>query len=190
MGTVQLNPVTFPWLSGNENHAGKAQDKSLLGKDDFLRLLVTELKYQDPLDPMKDRDFIAQMATFSTLEQSKNLNNSFEELTNTVKDILLPGFLLQQATTLIGREVRYRVPVAAGNEGATETEETILSGIVKSVSLQGGKLVYLIGDREVEQQSILEVGNWMINPADTWNYYYPQDQGAEQYEQEEGGQPG
>ena len=48
-----------------------------LGKDAFFKLLITQLQYQNPLEPMDDRDFIAQIAQFSALEQMQNLNHSF-----------------------------------------------------------------------------------------------------------------
>ena len=49
-----------------------------LGKDAFLQLMITQLRYQDPLDPMDNKDSIAQMAQFSALEQMQNLNNNMQ----------------------------------------------------------------------------------------------------------------
>jgi flagellar basal-body rod modification protein FlgD len=51
-----------------------------LGKDDFMKLLVTELRHQDPTQPMADREFIAQMTQFSSLEQMQNINSNMSSL--------------------------------------------------------------------------------------------------------------
>lgn len=58
--------------SGATNIFGKAGGE--LGKDEFLQLLVTQLRYQDPLSPMQAEDFAAQLAQFSSLEQLMNAN--------------------------------------------------------------------------------------------------------------------
>jgi flagellar basal-body rod modification protein FlgD len=64
---TKINPVRQP----NQN----------LGKDDFLKILITQLSYQDPTSPMEDKQFIAQMAQFSTLEQMTGMAKDFAKLT-------------------------------------------------------------------------------------------------------------
>ena len=51
-----------------------------LGKDDFLKILITQLSHQDPTQPMQDKDFIAQMAQFSSLEQITNMSQGMGKL--------------------------------------------------------------------------------------------------------------
>ena len=64
------------------------EEQSILGKDDFLRLFIEQLKNQDPLDPMDDKEFIAQMAQFYSLEQLSNLNKSGQGVLAAQNDII------------------------------------------------------------------------------------------------------
>jgi len=82
---------------------------AVLGKDDFLQLLVTQLRHQNPFEPMEDKEFIAQLAQFSSLEQLQNLNSNV--MANSDLDYLLSQTISNSmATQLIGKEI-----VASGN---------------------------------------------------------------------------
>ncbi len=59
-----------------------------LDKDAFLRLLTTQLANQDPLNPIEDREFIAQLAQFSSLEQMQNLNKTFADNSKEMNEML------------------------------------------------------------------------------------------------------
>lgn len=87
--------------TNNEFNAALSKQKgSNLDKDSFMLLLVTQFKYQDPLNPMEDKEFIAQMAQFSSLEQLMNLNTSMEDLTTATNNQQMIN-----ATSYIGKLV-------------------------------------------------------------------------------------
>lgn len=96
------------------NTALSKQKGSNLDKDSFMLLLVTQFKYQDPLNPMEDKEFIAQMAQFSSLEQLMNLNTSMEGLTNATNNQQMIN-----ATSYIGKQV-----TVSGNTIGKVTDET------------------------------------------------------------------
>lgn len=92
-----------------EAAASAANSGTQLGKDDFLRLLTVQLRYQDPLNPLSDTDFIAQMAQFSSLEQLQNMNKSLERGLDS-EEQLHTAFRNNLATSLVGKTVQ--IPTA------------------------------------------------------------------------------
>ena len=76
-----------------------------LGRDDFLQLLVTKLEYQDPLNPMEDEDFIAQLAQFSSLEQMKNISDGIAS-SNEWDYLQMQSINNTMAAGLIGKDVK------------------------------------------------------------------------------------
>ncbi len=91
----KLNLYVDSFNKGNTVN-GRAVQQSL-GKDDFLKLLITQLSNQDPTSPMENTEFIAQMAQFSSLEQMTNMNESFQQMSAMLNS--------NQAVTTIGKTV-------------------------------------------------------------------------------------
>jgi flagellar basal-body rod modification protein FlgD len=88
---------------GQSMNSSSATGVQSLGKDMFLKLLVTKLQYQDPLNPMEDTEFTAQLAQFSSLEQLTNMGSYMEELNK------LQGSINNiQALSFIGKQVSAR----------------------------------------------------------------------------------
>lgn len=107
-----------------------------LGKDDFLNLLVTQLRYQDPLKPMEDKEFIAQMAQFSSLEQMQNMNTTITQ---------------SQAFSLLGKGV-----TATVSDEKTK-EPKVIQGIVTNVKISSGKSYAVVNGQDVPVDRITNV---------------------------------
>jgi flagellar basal-body rod modification protein FlgD len=95
-----ISPVATD-SSGNTKTTGSTQT---MGKDDFLQLMVTKLQYQDPLNPMEDEDFIAQLAQFSSLEQMSNIAEGIET-SNQWDYLQMQSMNNVMASGFIGKEV-------------------------------------------------------------------------------------
>lgn len=104
---------------------------SELGKDDFLNILMTQLQNQDPSNPVDDKEFIAQLATFSTLEQITNLNTTVQSFIEEQK----PNTLLQ-LQSLIDQKVTWS---STEENGQTKKEQT---GIIKSVYMDDNQMMF------------------------------------------------
>ena len=94
-----------------------------LGRDDFLNLLVTQLQYQDPLNPMDSADFTAQLAQFSSLEQLTNMSDQLKTLT-----AAQAALNNSQAVTYIGKTVLCNGNATQVKEGETEALQVVLEG--------------------------------------------------------------
>jgi len=81
------------------------QPQQELGRDDFLKLLITQLSYQDPTAPMDDKQFIAQMAQFSTLEQMTGMASDFAKLASVLMGNEASGALGKNVELLEGERV-------------------------------------------------------------------------------------
>ena len=97
---------------------------SSLDKDAFLQLLVAQMKYQDPLEPTSNTEYISQLATFSELEEMQNLTS---------------GMTLQRASGLVGQYVFMKVTDSSGNTSYPE-------GTVDYVVYENNKAYLSIGD--------------------------------------------
>jgi len=108
----------------NRLHDGNRPQQEL-GRDDFLRLLITQLSHQDPMNPMEDREFIAQMAQFSTLEQMTNMATDFARLTMM--------FTASEASSSLGRNVE----IADGDRVVQGVVRAVTRGDVPQVMVNG-----------------------------------------------------
>lgn len=152
MSVTQSSISPVPWLTSDSTKAeADNSKKNELGKDDFLRLLVTQLKYQDPTNPMDNQEFIAQMASFSSLEQMQNMNTGFTKLATTINETLVPNLMMQQASDMIGKEVCY---TSTASDGTVSTE----TGVIESVVIKSGVAYAVINGEEVATSSITELG--------------------------------
>lgn len=118
-----------------------------LGKNDFLKILMTQLQNQDPLNPMDDREFISQMATFSSLEQMMAMTQSIEHLVD--NQMISPVI---KYSHMIGQEVTYE----KYNEETGRVESIETSTVVSVTQKDGWAILKLANGEKVIADAILE----------------------------------
>jgi flagellar basal-body rod modification protein FlgD len=131
------DPITG--LAMNKN-AGK----QALGSDDFMKLLTTQLTSQDPMNPMKDTEFISQMANFTSLEQMRSLSKSFDTFTSDQKMAAAPAYLGRQVT----------ITNATGD----------ITGVVEAIKLNKGKPAVVVNGQTYETNLITGISPAPVPP--------------------------
>jgi flagellar basal-body rod modification protein FlgD len=119
----------------------------ILGKDDFLKILMTQLQNQDPMNPMQDKDFIAQMATFSSLEQMTNLTKTMEKFVENQNQSQLIAY-----NQFVGKQVTWHKMIESDSNEAPEISEG--QGIVQGVRFKSDNVEFVM-----EDGTILTPGN-------------------------------
>lgn len=140
MSTMQLSQTKMQVNVENKKiGVMKEGEKTNLGKDSFLKLLVTELKHQDPTKPMEDKQFIAQMAQFSSLEQMSNLNKETKNLIRSSQST--------EAYSLLGKNI----------DGINPVTKKPVSGEVTSIMHSEHDVRLMIGKDEVSLDNVSRV---------------------------------
>src|SRR5690606_9559612 len=133
-----MNVANSTSVNTQPTAATKATEPSnALGNDAFLRILVTQMKNQNPLEPLKDTEFIGQMAQLSSLEQLTNLNTTMTEFVGGQGNSSLSDY-----ADLIGKKVSY--------EQTANGEVKSGEGIIKAVSMKNGEVVFELQDLDAK----------------------------------------
>ena len=150
-------------ISASDYLVNKQRDErktgdGVMGKDDFMKLLIAQLQNQDPTNPMKDNEFIAQMAQFSALEQTMNLSKSFDKFAEAQNQSQLI-----QYNSFAGKEVRWHELKLDDNGNAVvdvDGKPVVDEGTnrIVSVKYDNGSVTFIMDDgKELTPGNISEV---------------------------------
>lgn len=113
-----------------------------LGKDAFLQLLVTQMQFQDPLDPQDNAEYVAQLAQFTSLEQMTNLNTTMSNIGHLIGN-MDTSLLVGQLGSMIGEKIRWTTTDANG-------VKTIHTGEVTAVKIVDGQPTLLAKELDAD----------------------------------------
>lgn len=139
------------YLVNNKKNDSKTGN-GVMGKDDFMKLLIAQLQNQDPTNPMQDTEFIAQMAQFSALEQSMNLATAFDRFADAQNQSQLI-----QYNSFVGKNVRWHEMTGEiGEDGKLVVNEG--TGVIQSAKFVDGSVLFIMQDgKELTPGNISEV---------------------------------
>lgn len=141
MTTPSTNLVSTKdqWNYKPEDNTKKTTGDSTLGKDQFLKILMTQLQNQDPMQPMEDKEFIAQMAQFTSVEQLMNISKQLTAMNQS----------LGAVSGLIGKEITW-------TDAQTKADK---SGIVESILVTDGIQYAVVGNDKIALPDIKKIQN-------------------------------
>ncbi len=130
--------------SGTASSTSDLEKTKAIGKDDFFKMLIAQLKHQDPLNPLDGTAFAAQLAQFSSLEQLTNLNATLTSQNKNYENLINA-----QSINLIGREITAR--------NVDGTDETTITGLVSAVNFKDGLIYLTVNNQNIAFSDVLSV---------------------------------
>ena len=148
----EQQPISSSMYLVNKKRDERKTGEGVMGKDDFMKLLIAQLQNQDPTNPMKDNEFIAQMAQFSSLEQTMNLSKSFDKFAEAQNQSQLI-----QYNSFVGKSIKWHeMSDKVGEDGKPIVNEG--TGMINSVKFVNGSAVFTMQDgKELTPGNISEV---------------------------------
>lgn len=138
--------------SNTSTQSTSQTSSSIMGKDDFLKLLVAQLQNQDPTSPMDSSQFVSQMADFTSLEQTQNMANAINQLVQTQSDNSLAS-----ESDMIGKTITWTQTATDDSGQSTTSDET---GVISSVKVKDGTVSYVTADGQtVDPADVTEVND-------------------------------
>jgi len=138
MATVATSSIpttdTSTTASSTSSSSSSSLTNATMDKEDFLKLLTTQLQYQNPLNPQDPSEFVAQLAQFTSLEQLINLNTKLEEY-STIAKSMQTSMQLSQGLELLGKEVKAQGNSFAVSSGEAKDLAFILGGAASSTTV-------------------------------------------------------
>lgn len=134
------NTIDSSLYLSNYQKQQRKTGSDILGKDDFLKILMVQLQNQDPMNPMQDRDFIAQMATFSTLEQITNMGKTMEKFVQVQEQSQLIAY-----NQFVGKDITWHKVTEAKDAGGVPVIEEG-TGKVASVQFKDNNVLFILDD--------------------------------------------
>jgi flagellar basal-body rod modification protein FlgD len=145
-GGISSHVVWPNYSAENVKAAANKKSSDTLGKDQFLSILVTQLRNQDPMQPLQDKDFIAQMAQFTSVEQLMNMNTELSLLRQS----------MGSASSLIGKTIEW-------NEYDEAGKVKLVNGVVDSIISKEGVLYATVGATSVALDYVSSISNGIID---------------------------
>lgn len=135
---MAVNGIDTSAAAGIANKSTEKKSNNTLDKDAFLQLLVTQMRYQDPLEPTDNTEYMSQLAQFSQLEAMNNLGTEYGK---------------SQAMNLVGQYVLLNVPDASGNVKQ-------VGGLVQYVTISNNEALLYVNDQYYTMDELDSVVDW------------------------------